>query len=176
RAQIASGELPIGSALPTHKQLAEQHGIAASTAHRVTALLSSEGLVEVSRGRRAIVIQRPPVEAEEIQGHAREAVPQHERTTPDGRAPNDNSGEMATPAPQLWAITARGPDGRRYPVRHVCEDINKPDSFRPHLLAIARMEQPGGTDRGESWIGDYELEIREPGKESGDPKFTLRWQ
>jgi integrase len=36
RAQIASGELPVGSALPTHKQLAEQHGISAGTAHRVT--------------------------------------------------------------------------------------------------------------------------------------------
>jgi hypothetical protein len=31
-------------------------------------------------------------------------------------------------------------------------------------------------DRGENWIGDYELEIREPGKEHEDPKFTLRWQ
>jgi hypothetical protein len=80
------------------------------------------------------------------------------------------------PASQLWAITVRGPDGRRYPVRHVCEDINQPDSFRSHLLAIARIERPGNTDQGESWIGDYELEIREPGKEHENPKFTLRWQ
>jgi DNA-binding transcriptional regulator YhcF (GntR family) len=176
RVQIASGELPVGAALPTHKQLAEQHLISVGTAHRVTAQLRSEGLVEVSRGRRAIVIQQPPVEAEKIKGLAREAVSQHDSTTPDGRAPNDSSREMATPAPQLWTITVRGPDGRRYPVRHVCEDINKPDSFRSHLLAIARMEQPSDTDRGESWISDYELEIREPGKDSGDPKFTLRWR
>jgi hypothetical protein len=33
-----------------------------------------------------------------------------------------------------------------------------------------------GTDSGESWIGDYELEIRAPGKEQEDPKLTLRWQ
>ncbi|HEX8933098.1 MAG TPA: tyrosine-type recombinase/integrase [Pseudonocardiaceae bacterium] len=39
RARIASGELPVGAQLPTHKQLAEQHGISAGTAHRVTALL-----------------------------------------------------------------------------------------------------------------------------------------
>ena len=45
-----------------------------------------------------------------------------------------------------------------------------------HLLAIARMERPTETDRGEGWIGDYELEIRAPGKEHEDPKFTLRWQ
>ena len=79
-------------------------------------------------------------------------------------------------APQLWAITVRGPDGRRYPVRHVCEDINRPDSFRSHLLAVARIERPMDTDHGESWIGDYELEIREPSKEHEDPKLTLRWQ
>jgi len=32
------------------------------------------------------------------------------------------------------------------------------------------------TDRGENWIGNYEIEIREPGKDHGDPKLTLRWQ
>jgi hypothetical protein len=79
-------------------------------------------------------------------------------------------------APQLWVITVRGPDGHRYPVRHVCEDISRPGVFRAHLLAIARMERPMETDRGESWIGDYELEIREPGKEHEDPKLALRWQ
>jgi hypothetical protein len=47
----------------------------------------------------------------------------------------------------------------------MCEDINRPDSFRAHLLAIARIERPMDTDGGESWIGDYELEIREAGKE-----------
>jgi len=69
-----------------------------------------------------------------------------------------------------------GPDGHRYPARHVCEDINRPDAFRAHLLAIARIERSKDTDRSESWIGDYELEIREPGHEHEDPKFTLRWQ
>jgi integrase len=77
---------------------------------------------------------------------------------------------------QLWAITLRGPDGRRYPARHVCVDIARPDSFRAHLLAIARIERPTDTDHGEDWIGDYELELREPGKEHEDPKLTLRWQ
>ncbi|MGH3825238.1 MAG: tyrosine-type recombinase/integrase [Pseudonocardiaceae bacterium] len=172
RAQIASGELPIGSALPTHKQLAQQHGIAASTAHRVTALLSSEGLVEVSRGRRAIVIRQPVVDADRG-SHTVDDVAT--RVLPDDRQQN-GSDKTATAAPQLWMVTVRGPDGCRYPARHVCEDISQPDSFRAHLLAIARIERPRDTDRGESWIGDYELEIREPGKDHEAPKFTLRWQ
>ncbi|MGB6161298.1 MAG: tyrosine-type recombinase/integrase [Pseudonocardiaceae bacterium] len=176
RAQIVSGELPLGAQLPTHKQLVEQHGISVGTAHRVTALLSSEGLIGVSRGRRATVIRQPLDDV----GQAQRAVDgvaadvDGSKLT-DGRPPEDGIEKIAV-APQLWAITVRGPDGRRYPARHVCEDINRPDSLRAHLLAIARMECPIDTDRGESWIGDYELEIREPGKEDEDPKLRLRWQ
>jgi DNA-binding transcriptional regulator YhcF (GntR family) len=64
RTQIATGELPVGGPIPTHKQLAEQYGISAGTAHRVTTVLSSEGLVEVSRGRRARVLKQPPPSAD----------------------------------------------------------------------------------------------------------------
>ena len=46
----------------------------------------------------------------------------------------------------------------------MCEDISRPDSFRAHLLAIARIEWPMETDRRENAIGDHELEIREPQK------------
>lgn len=188
RAQIASGELPVGSALATHKQLSEQHGISAGTAHRVTALLSSEGLIDVSRGRCATVIRQPLVDAYHDSRAADAAtrgdgIPTEVATErspagalADGRRQQDDSNEIAMVTPELWVITVRGPDGRRYPARHVCESINRPDSFRAHLLAIARIEQPMDTDRGESWIGDYELEIREPGKEHDDPKFTLRRQ
>ncbi|MBV8993506.1 MAG: tyrosine-type recombinase/integrase [Pseudonocardiales bacterium] len=170
RTQIASGQLPVGAELPTHKQLAQQHGIAASTAHRVTALLSSEGLIEISRGHRAIVIRQLPDDADPHAGDDEKV-----QALEDNRCQQD-SDETATTGPQLWAVTVRGPHGRRYPARHVCEDISRPDSFRPHLLAIARMERPTDTDRGEGWIGDYELEIREHGNDHQDPKFTLRWQ
>ncbi|MBV9162653.1 MAG: tyrosine-type recombinase/integrase [Pseudonocardiales bacterium] len=176
RAQIVSGELPIGAQLPTHKQLAEQHGISVSTAHRVTALLHSEGLVEVSRGRRATVVRHSLVNADQAPHPADGASTKRDDTPIDDRRQKGDREQGATVSAQLWAITVRGPDGCRYPVRHVCEDINRPDSFRAHLLAIARMERPTEADRGESWIGDYELEVREPGKEREEPKFTLRWQ
>ena len=79
-------------------------------------------------------------------------------------------------APQLWAITLRGPDGRRYPARHVRKDIDQPDSFRAHLLAIARIEDPLSTDGGDNWIGDYELEVRDPDEPGKEPERVLRWQ
>lgn len=161
---------------PTHKQLAEQHGISVGAAHRVTALLRSEGLVDVSRGRRATVVRRPLVNADQGPPTADGAAAEGASKLSDDRPLKNGSERTLMASPQLWAITVRGPDGRRYPVRHVCEDINRPDSFRSHLLAVARIERPMDTDRGESWIGDYELEIREPSKEHEDPKFTLRWQ
>jgi hypothetical protein len=77
--------------------------------------------------------------------------------------------------PRYWAITLRGPDGRRYPPRHVREEISDPEAFRAPLVAIARIGAPEETDGGEGWIGDYELEVREPGHEHQDPDLTLRW-
>jgi hypothetical protein len=85
----------------------------------------------------------------------------------------DDSEKAATTAPQPWAITLRGPDGHRYPPRHVRADIHHPDSFRAHLLAIARIETPANTDDGDNWISDYELEVAEPG--GHEPKLVLRW-
>ena len=51
-AQIRSGQLPPGTRLPTHRQLARQHGLALTTATRVYAELEALGLArgEVGRG------------------------------------------------------------------------------------------------------------------------------
>jgi len=70
----------------------------------------------------------------------------------------------------------RGPDGTRYLARHVSADISDPDVLRPHLLSIARLEAPHDTDAGTSWIGDFELEVREAGQDDQAPVLTLRWQ
>lgn len=156
RRSILSGSLAEGDFAPTEKQLAAEHQVAIGTAHRAMELLKTWGFIRSSRGRRAVVVR-----------------PAGPLDSPSADPPDK---EAATASPQLWMITVRGPDGRRYPVRHVCENISQPDSFRAHLLAIARVERPTETDRGESWIGDYELEIRESGKEHADPKLTLRWQ
>jgi integrase len=55
RAQIMSGELKPGDELPTVVQLAAEYTVAAGTAHRAMTLLQAEGLISVTRGRRAIV-------------------------------------------------------------------------------------------------------------------------
>ena len=70
-------------------------------------------------------------------------------------------------------MVLRGPDGHRYPARIVAASLADPASFRPHLVGIARMEAPERAGDGEGWIGDFELEVSEPG--SAEPVVTLRW-
>lgn len=55
RERIAKGSFGVGEPLPTGKQLGKEFGVATGTAQRAVALLQSWGLVDVSRGRRAVV-------------------------------------------------------------------------------------------------------------------------
>jgi DNA-binding GntR family transcriptional regulator len=65
RAAILDGTLPAGATLPTVKQLADRHHVAASTAHCAIAVLAAENLVTVSRGRRATVTPAPVLTADQ---------------------------------------------------------------------------------------------------------------
>ena len=55
REQIKDGRLTPGEVVPTTDDLAVAHNVSIATAHRAVALLASEGLIDVSRGRRATV-------------------------------------------------------------------------------------------------------------------------
>jgi integrase len=166
RRRILSGDFVEGDLAPTEKQLSAEYQVSIGTAHRAMELLKTWGFITSSRGRRATVVcphDEPSAVIAEIPSSA--PVPQgavEERSV---------SGEA-----KLWAITLRGPSGRRYPARHVCEDLSRPDAFRAHLLAIARIEESKDTNGSDDWIGDYELEVREFGKEHAKPILTLRWQ
>jgi len=59
RDHIVSGRLRPGDELPTVVQLAAQYTVAAGTANRAMAKLAAEGLIVVSRGRRAVVADLP---------------------------------------------------------------------------------------------------------------------
>ncbi|WP_442791935.1 tyrosine-type recombinase/integrase [Micromonospora sp. NBC_01740] len=55
REQIAAGRLRPGDPLPAVAALATAHSVSVGTAHRALAVLTAEGMVNVSRGRRATV-------------------------------------------------------------------------------------------------------------------------
>ena len=56
RKQITDGDLSPGEKLPSMAEIAVVNACAVGTAHRAVALLRAEGLVAVSRGRRAVVL------------------------------------------------------------------------------------------------------------------------
>ncbi|KPA87641.1 PLP-dependent aminotransferase family protein [Pseudomonas sp. RHF3.3-3] len=58
-ADIRSGRLPPGTPLPTHRQLARQHGMAIASASKVYARLKAMGLVVGETGRGTFVRDRP---------------------------------------------------------------------------------------------------------------------
>jgi integrase len=55
RDRIIDGSIAAGQQLPTGKQLAEEFGVATATAQRAVTLLQAWDMVDVSRGRRAVV-------------------------------------------------------------------------------------------------------------------------
>lgn len=55
RDQIRDGRLRPGDLVPTTAELAAAHDVSIATAHRALAMVNAEGLVEVSRGKRAVV-------------------------------------------------------------------------------------------------------------------------
>jgi integrase len=57
REQIRSGHLKPGDQLPTVAELAVSNVVAVGTAHRALTLLKAEGLIDVARGRRALVCE-----------------------------------------------------------------------------------------------------------------------
>ena len=61
RDQIYDGRLAPGALVPTTGELAAAHSVSVATAHRAVATLAAEGLIDVSRGRRATVRARPTV-------------------------------------------------------------------------------------------------------------------
>jgi integrase len=56
RSQILDGRLPGGSLVPSTKEIARSYNIAVGTAHRAVVLLGEWGLVDIRRGRRAVVV------------------------------------------------------------------------------------------------------------------------
>jgi GntR family transcriptional regulator len=60
REQIASGELPPDSKLPSRLQLAAEHGVSQDTAAKAVRILRDEGLVVVVPGYGVFVSGKPP--------------------------------------------------------------------------------------------------------------------
>ncbi len=151
--KIRSGDLVPGEVAPTAHELADEHGVSIATARRAVALAKEWGLVV-------------------NESHAR---PRIGSLSVEPDEPPSSPAEPEPSPAQFCSITLRGPDGRRYPPRLVPGSLADPGAFRARLIGIARVEAPEHTDDGESWVGDFELEVVEAGATPDQPPITLRW-
>jgi GntR family transcriptional repressor for pyruvate dehydrogenase complex len=60
RAQIVSGELPAGTKLPGHRELAATHSVSVGSMREAISMLISNGLIETRAGRGTYVTAAPP--------------------------------------------------------------------------------------------------------------------
>lgn len=59
RGRIASGEIEVGRAIPSNRDLMQQFGVGEHTAHRAVRLLKDEGIVRTTQGLGNFVIGKP---------------------------------------------------------------------------------------------------------------------
>jgi integrase len=149
-ARIKRGELATGMPAPTAQELATRHEVAVSTARRAVTLAKEWGLLVNDGHGRPRVAAVAPVAAS------------------PSRVPAGTEGT------QFWSVTVRGVDGALSAPRMVRASLSDPESFRRHLVGIARAEWPSLTrSRETEWIGEHEIDVRAPGTDIA--VAILRW-
>jgi integrase len=149
RRQVLVGKIKPGAELPPEQGLVTAYDVSVSTVRRAKVLLREWGLLG-ARGREIIT----KVDEQSEGGDATVPVPADLR---------------------YWSVTLRGRDGLKYSPRLVRGCLADPDSFRPHLVGIAQLEDLV-SDEEDEWIGQYELELRLiENHSSSAPVATLRW-
>lgn len=152
---IDAGTFRAGEPVPTAEALAAEHSVSLSTARRAVSLLKGWQMLIDGPGR-PIVTARPEPSKE---------------TAPPSVA---DTGQESSQPGEMWRIALRGPAGR-YTPRVVTGSPTDLDSFRRHLVGIARIEDPENTDAGETWIDRFELDVMPVDPRSSVQPMTLRW-
>jgi integrase len=145
--QIARGQIEVGGNLPTVKAIAATNAVSEGTAARAIALLKEWGLVEASRGRRAVVTARPePAPTAPVVADLTAAAESDERQAPGKSGLLDL--RLCRAGETIRAFTARA-------------DPSDPDKLEQLLTGAVRRLGPDADD-----LDSYELEVRLHGQES----------
>jgi integrase len=140
-AAIADGTLPVGGYLPTNEQLAQVHGVSRATVQRAVALLATYGLVEVSKGRRAVV-----------------TLPPGSASAPPVIVPMRDESGGASVERKLLDLEVRR---RGRVVATVTAEADPKNAADLRQLLVEAIRRDG---REESEIADYEMDVRCPGE------------
>lgn len=152
RAAILDGTYPPGVPMPTGKQLAAAHGVATGTAQRAVALLRTWGLIDVSRGQRATVVQQPPTEAESDEQPTSTVV----TPAPDDPGTTTGSGKSQVEK-QLLQVEIRR---LGQVVKTLSVEADPADAGELRQVLVDAIKREG---QDESQIAWYEMDIRHIG-------------
>lgn len=133
REQIHDGRLAPGDLLPTTAGLAAVHAVSIATAHRAVALLHSEGLIEVSRGRRAVV----KAGLDSAGGIA---------LAPHAMIQNAGTGVVAIQSESVWSVQS-SPTSQEGDLGEVVNRTVDAGAAGPRLInvTLAETQRQGGT-------------------------------
>jgi integrase/DNA-binding transcriptional regulator YhcF (GntR family) len=146
RQDILSGKLPAGQPAPTEKHVAAEYNVSPGTAHRAMDLLKAWGLIEASRGRRAMVLDLPERNLEPV------AVAVADSTLD----PVPAAGSPMSTMLDLELVHL----GKT--VRKIRAEADPEDGGMLRRLLRDGIKRVGGQ---ESQIGDYELNVRLAGQQ-----------
>ncbi|MCA1704491.1 MAG: tyrosine-type recombinase/integrase, partial [Actinobacteria bacterium] len=155
--RIVNGSYPAGGPLPTGKELAKTYGVATGTAQRAVTLLSSWGLIEVSRGQRAVVraVSEPVIEPD---------LPEKATSTAQAGSTAESASEVETLLD--LEVRRRGKVVSKFSAE---ADPRSPRELRQLLLDAVRRD-----GRDQSGIAEYEMDVRYFGDRSLVTTFVAR--
>ncbi|TCN36870.1 site-specific recombinase XerD [Kribbella orskensis] len=145
RDDIYQGRLPIGSAIPSVADLAQDRGVARSTIHRALHLLKQWGLVRVEPARPTLVLPSAP--------------PAGQLSPVDVSVPGEAvaDGDDIRPPRQILELEVRKLGTSMTTLR---AKVAADDDDSLHRLLVGAVKRHGGLP---SEIEDYELVVRVPG-------------
>lgn len=147
-AEILEGARAHGEPAPPVKELAAEHGVSVGTAHRAIELLETWGLLTLaSCGRRRIVVAPEGQSSHEPSAAGASALSPPDRRGVSAAGDDVPPGEVPDGRPRYWAITLRGPDGRRYPPRHARARGHQRPGLIPGAPRCDRPDRGTGGDR-----------------------------
>ncbi len=147
RQLILSGRIAAGTHLPTTKEIAASRHVSTGTAHRAVAMLQAWGLIEVSRGHRAVVRSVEMEPANDLPGVVRPSTPLERRELLDLQILRGNQ-----------------------VIRRLRTEANPNSATELRTLLLDAIGRAGEAD---SEIGGYEMNVRYAGERGLLTTFVL---
>ncbi|WP_436501824.1 GntR family transcriptional regulator [Actinokineospora sp. HUAS TT18] len=162
--QIINGAIATGDPLPPMAELAAEHNVSPFTVHRAVGMLKQWGVIEVSRGKRAIVL--PIVNS--LRPAAQEADPRTPTTAGDEPVAPPPHTSVAAPPTAAPGVVQLELIELGKPIKRMSAQVDPTDTNALANLMRSAIRRTGRTDIN---LDDFEMAVYTPG--SDEPITTV---